>query len=127
MTAANKSGLIYIGACVLFTVIGQLLIKYGMLQLGATSSEAKSLTLFYLKVLFHPAIFFGLFCAVLAALSWMGALAKCELSFAYPFMGLAIVLVMALTPLFFGENVSRSQWIGVGLVCAGLWMASRSE
>lgn len=55
----------------------------------------------------------------------MGALSKCDLSFAYPFMALAIVLVLLLTPALFGEHVTAKQWLGVALVCAGLWIASR--
>jgi uncharacterized membrane protein len=41
-------------------------------------------------------------------------------------MGLAIVLVLALTPLVFGERVPLTRWLGVLVVCVGLWIASRN-
>ena len=40
---------------------------------------------------------------------------------AYPFMALAIVLVLALSPLVFGEQVPVIRWFGVLIVCIGLW------
>ncbi len=125
MTAAQRSGLIFIFLTIALTVAGQLLVKHGMTQIGKAPSDAAQLPLFFLKAIFKPANFFGLGSAVLAALCWMGALSRCDLSFAYPFMALAIVLVLALTPALFGEHVSAKQWVGVAIVCVGLWIASR--
>jgi drug/metabolite transporter (DMT)-like permease len=67
----------------------------------------------------------GLGCAVVAALCWILAVSKTNLSFAYPFMGLAIALVLALTPITLGESVSVKQWLGVVVVCVGLWIAAQ--
>jgi len=67
----------------------------------------------------------GIGCAVLAAFCWILAVSKSSLSFAYPFMGLAIVLVLALSPTILKEPVSIRQWIGVLIVCLGLWVAAQ--
>lgn len=125
MTPTQRSGLVFIFLTIGLTVAGQLLVKHGMTQIGKAPADAGQLPLFFLKAIFKPANFLGLSSAVLAALCWMGALSRCDLSFAYPFMALAIVLVLALTPALFGEHVSAKQWIGVGIVCVGLWIASR--
>jgi drug/metabolite transporter (DMT)-like permease len=67
----------------------------------------------------------GLFFAVIASIMWMNALSLSDISFAYPFMALAIVLVLALSPLVFKEFVPWTRWLGVIVVCIGLWIASR--
>ena len=117
----------FIFLTIALTVAGQLLVKQGMLAVGKAPNDPKALPVFLLRAAFHPAVFFGLSSAVLAAFCWMGALSKCDLSFAYPFMALAIVLVLVLTPALFGEQVTARQWFGVALVCVGLWFASRPQ
>ncbi|MEI6534072.1 MAG: EamA family transporter [Verrucomicrobiaceae bacterium] len=125
MTPAQRSGLIFIFLCIASTVTGQLLVKYGMTQVGKAPANSSDLPMFLLKALFSPAVFASLVCALFAALCWMGAMTRCDLSFGYPFMSLAIVLVLALSPVCFGEHVSGRQWLGVGFVCLGLWVSSR--
>ena len=48
----------------------------------------------------------GFAAAFVAGLFWMAALAKCKLSFAYPFMTLAFILVLVLSVLLFDETMS---------------------
>ncbi len=104
---------------------GQLLVKLGMTQAGRAPIDLKELPWFIMRALFLPANFLGLVCAFLAAFSWMAALTKCELAFAYPFTSLSIVLVLALSTWLFGEKLQAQQWLGVATVCVGLWIASR--
>ncbi len=126
MKVTNASGLIFIVGTILFTVIGQLSFKRGMTGIGAAPKEMVQVPIFIVQTLLRPFNTLGIVCALLAMVSWMGALSRCELSFAYPFMGLPIVLVMALTPVLFGERVVLQQWVGVVTVCVGLWIATRS-
>lgn len=126
MTSAHKSGLVFIFLTVALTVAGQLLVKLGMTQAGKAPVDMKALPWFILRALFLPANFLGFACAFLAALSWMAVLTKCDLAFAYPFTALSIVLVLSLSSLLFGDKVVGQQWLGVAVVCAGLWIASRA-
>jgi hypothetical protein len=125
MKPNNATGLVFVFGTVLLTVAGQLLVKRGMSQMGPLPAETRELARFFWNVLTHPCNFFGLACAFLAALSWMAALTKCDLSFAYPFTGLALVLTLVLSSALFGERVQPGQWLGVLLVCLGLWVSSR--
>jgi uncharacterized membrane protein len=111
-----------IAVTIALTVLGQLLVKQGAMQVGSQTDSTAQLVL---RVLLNFKIVAGLACAVLAALSWMVALSRTDLSYAYPFMGLAIVLVLALTPMVLGERIPVCRWIGVLVVCVGLWIASR--
>jgi multidrug transporter EmrE-like cation transporter len=54
--------------------------------------------------------------------SWMMALSKLKLSMAYPFLGLATVLVLVCSSLIIGESIPLLRWVGVGVVCLGLWL-----
>ncbi len=114
-----------IALTIAFTVVGQLLVKAGTRQVGSFPASLDVVPAFVLRALTTPAIVLGLASAVIAAVAWIGAVSLTDISFAYPFMGLAIVLVLALAPLFFGETVSLWRWVGVLLVCLGLYVAAR--
>jgi drug/metabolite transporter (DMT)-like permease len=118
------TGYLCIALTVAFTVIGQLLVRAGMKGLGASPTQLVQLPPFLLRAFTNPAVVGGLACAVLAAACWTLALSRLEINLAYPFMGLAIVLVLALAPVL-GETVPLWRWIGVALVCLGLWVAVR--
>ncbi len=125
-TAARNpsSALICIALTIIFTVVGQLLVKQGVLQVGSAGKEWH-LAGFLSRVFTNPLVVTGMVCAIIAAMAWTMTLSHADLSYAYPFMGLAIVLVLALTPLVFGEHIPVNRWIGVAVVCLGLWVASR--
>lgn len=118
-------GFIFIALTVLFTVVGQILVKQGMLEVGAVPPQLSAWPAFIVRAFTNPRVFIGFSCAFAAALCWIVAVSKSPLSIAYPFMGLAIVLVLALSPLALGEAVPAKRWLGVLIVCGGLWLAAQ--
>ena len=116
---------VLIAVTIAFTVAGQLLVKHGTQQLGSFPKSLAEAFPFMLSALINMWIIAGLCSAVAAALSWIGAVSLSDISFAYPFMGLAIVLVLTLSPLLFGERVPATRWVGVAMVCLGIVVASR--
>uniref|UniRef100_UPI00373AE222 EamA family transporter n=1 Tax=Gordoniibacillus kamchatkensis TaxID=1590651 RepID=UPI00373AE222 len=62
----------------------------------------------------------GIIMSVITTLSWMATLAKVPLSFAYPFISLALPLVLIFSSLLFGDHVSLARWCGVFLIIIGL-------
>ena len=127
MIHTPPASLFFILLTVAFTVVGQLLVKRGMLQVGSSPEHATLVPWFVWKALTNLNVALGLAAAVAAAISWTIAISRSELSFAYPFMGLAIVLVLALSGSVFDERVPAGRWIGVGLVCLGLIVAARAR
>ena len=117
--------LIFLFLTVAFTVAGQLLVKQGMLEVGASPARVGALPAFVLNAFLNLRVLLGLGCALAAAACWTVAISQSELSFAYPFTGLSLVLVLALSPVFFGEAVSLKRWLGVLIVCFGIWIASQ--
>jgi uncharacterized membrane protein len=116
---------VYIFAAVLFTVYGQLVVKWQVLKAGTLPTMTRDKIFFLLSLVFNPWILSGLAAAFLAMLCWLVAMTKFELSYAYPFMSLAFVLVLFLSALFFHETINVPKVLGVLLVIVGIIVASR--
>ena len=123
MTRDVLQGFIFVALTIAFTVAGQLLVKLGMRVVSA-GMDGVMLHLVG-RALTNWQVLGGLACAGVAAICWMLALSRLDLSLAYPFMGLAIVLVLAISPVILREQVSLMRWLGVLAVCLGLWLAAR--
>ncbi|GAB2554409.1 EamA family transporter [Gracilibacillus alcaliphilus] len=113
-------GYFYIAGTIIFTVYGQLIIKWTMDRQGGLPEEWWDKFLFLLQLLFNPWILSGFFAAFLAALSWMAAMTKFDISYAYPFMSLSFVLVFLFSVLLFGEPINPQKLIGFGLIVFGI-------
>src|SRR5258706_10043932 len=104
---------VYISATVLLTVYGQLIIKWRVLEAGALPQASSDKALFFARLLMDPWVVSALAAAFLAALAWMAAMTKLDLSHAYPFVSLSFVLVLILSALFFAEPMNGYKIAGV--------------
>lgn len=100
---------VYIFAVIVLTVCGQLILKWQVAKTGAFPQSFPERALFLLRLVLNPWIIGGLFAGFLAFLCWMAALTKFELRYAYPFMGLAFVLVLLSSALLFHETVTMAK------------------
>ena len=116
---------LYILATIGFTVYGQLILKWRIAAMGPMPDGAFTKLRFLVGLLFDPLIFSGIAAAFLAALAWMAAMTKFEISHAYPFMSLNFVAVLLLSGLLLGEQVTVPKTIGVALIVVGTVIASR--
>ena len=121
------TGYLYIAGCVLFTVYGQLVLKWRMnLQTQPLPEEAVGKVIYLIKlIIFDPFILSGLASAFLASLFWMAAMTKFSLSFAYPFMSSAFVIVMFFSVLLFGEALNIHKLAGTGFIVLGIVILSQ--
>ena len=119
-------GHFYIALTLLLTVYGQLVLKWQMTGVGPMPAETTGKLLFLFKQFLNPWILSGLASAFLASLAWMAAMTKFDLSYAYPFMSLAFVIVMGIGAAFFGETVNLSKVAGTLLVIGGLVLIARA-
>ena len=118
-------GYLYVLLTVLFTVYGQLILKHRILHFMDYMGEINISLLFILRALVDPYILSGFFAAFLAALCWMAAMTRFELSHAYPFMAINFVLVLVLSGLFFGESITFLKILGISLVVVGIIVGSQ--
>ena len=111
---------ISIAFTLLFTVYGQVILKWRMTGLKTEFPQEfipKLIT--FIKILFDPLIFSGFASAFIASFFWMAAVSKLELTKAYPFMSLAPALVFLVGILFFNESFSWGKVIGLVLIIFG--------
>ena len=95
-------------------VIGQLLLKYGMLQ-------QQGFRLTELMTLLHNVPVIGGFCCYgLSTLLYFKVLASLELSLAYPTVSLGYVLVILMSKIIFRETVTPSRWTAALIISAGV-------
>jgi len=117
----SRMGYLYVFGCILFTVYGQLVLKWRMAMKGQLPDPPAAKLLFLAKSLFgDPFILSGFAAAFAASLFWMAAMTKFELSFAYPFMSLAFVLVFLMSVALFGEAFTFGKVLGLILIVCGI-------
>jgi drug/metabolite transporter (DMT)-like permease len=114
----------YIAATIVFTVYGQVVIKWRMDSIGSVSGDPAQVFWAMLSMVFDPWILSALFAAFLASLAWMAAMTRFALSHAYPFMSLTFVLVVLAAGLL-GEHISMVKLFGIFLIVVGTSIASR--
>jgi multidrug transporter EmrE-like cation transporter len=118
-------GYVYILITILLTAYGQLVLKWRMNTLGQFPQLLNEQVLFLGKALLDPYIISSFGAAFLASLTWMAALTKFDLSYAYPFMSLAFLVVLIASFFLFQEPLTLHRILGTCLIMAGLLLASR--
>ena len=116
---------LYVAGTILLTVYGQLVIKWQVAGAGPLPGSALGKVEFLARLLMNPWIASALAAALAAALLWMAAMTRLELSHAYPFMSLAFVLVMVGSAWFFHEPLTLPRLAGLALICAGIVIGSQ--
>jgi multidrug transporter EmrE-like cation transporter len=116
---------LYIALTIIFTVYGQIIIKWQVASAGPLPSGLVERGLFLFNLLLNPWIISGFVAAFLAAMAWMAAMTKFDLSYAYPFMSLAFIFVLVLSGVFFQETVTVPKVIGMALIVAGIVVGSQ--
>ena|SRR5438477_7419346 len=116
-------GLVFL--TVLLTVYGQVIIKWRVRRAGSLPFDFSSKVFFLTRLLIDPWVISGMLVAFLAGVSWLTAMTKFELSYAYPFMSLAFVLVLILSAILFHEAVTLPKVLGLLLIGMGIIVASR--
>jgi len=68
----------------------------------------------------------AVFLTIVAALGWLLAVSRAQLSFVCPFMALSYVLVALFSLVIFKEDVTTLRWLGIMVICLGVFLVSRS-
>ncbi len=114
---------VYILGTIVFTVYGQLILKWRIAGLGIEVPNESSMVekiLILGKLLLDPFVMSGFASAFIASLFWMIAMSKFELTHAYPFMSLAPALVLVFGFLALGEPMTLGKVLGLLFISAGI-------
>ncbi|MBU2603029.1 MAG: hypothetical protein KKA32_12830 [Actinobacteria bacterium] len=113
--------LLLILAVVAGVAAGQTFLKLGMLKVGPIDRSRMLSPLPLVSTMVRTVeLSVGVSLYVLSAAGWMVVLSRSDLSFAYPFMGLAYGFVPFVGVVLLGEPFSRLQLLGLALVIVGV-------
>jgi len=115
----------YILSTVLCTVYSQLVMRWQVGGAGEIPPDGPGKMRFIATLLINPWVMSGIVATFLAGVSWMLAMTRFEISYAYPFVSLNYVIVLAASILLFNESLSLPKIIGTVLVIAGIVVISK--
>ena len=115
----------FIFATVLLGVYGQVVWKWQLDKTGAVPAGFSERVSYFVQLLLNPWIVSGFLGAGVAAICWLIALKKFEMTYAYPFVSLTFPGVLICGVLLFGEDLSWSKMIGTALILAGVVVHTR--
>ena len=110
---------------ILCAVYSQVIVKWRVNHAGVLPSDLTQKAAFLARFFCDPWVITAIFATLLGGLSWMLAMTKVELSYAYPFIGLVFVLILISSSVFFHEAMTVPKVLGILLVTAGIIVASR--
>ncbi|ELX13268.1 hypothetical protein Jab_1c18900 [Janthinobacterium sp. HH01] len=109
-----------------FSVAAQFALKAGMSSTEVREVMAQPLALRTIVTVFsNSCVLGGFFLYGLGAMVWLEVLSKWDISKAYPLVGLGFGLTV-IVGLLAGEQVTMLRTAGVVLICAGVFLVSKS-
>jgi multidrug transporter EmrE-like cation transporter len=121
-----QTAILYILVSVLFSTVGQLLLKGGMNTIGSVTLSFEQLFPTLWRMIINPGVFWGLVIYGVGTIFWLAALSRTELSYAYPFASLSYVIMLAASWSLFDEKISLGRIIGTVVICAGVLLIYRN-
>jgi drug/metabolite transporter (DMT)-like permease len=82
-------------------------------------------SLFLAAVTSKP-LLLGVFLYGTSTLLWFYALARADLSWLYPMVGLGLIFTTIVAATWLGESVSLARWAGIVLIASGVVLVARS-
>jgi drug/metabolite transporter (DMT)-like permease len=110
---------IYIFGTILFTIYGQIILKWRLNNFGSLPENFIGKFKFLLGALLDIYILSGFVSAFIASMFWMAAMTKFEITVAYPFMSLSPALVFFMGVLLLGETFTWGKILGLILIIIG--------
>jgi multidrug transporter EmrE-like cation transporter len=108
------------------SALAQVLFKIGMSSHNVrVALEEHSNSRAVMSFATNPTILGGLALYGLGTLLWLNVLARTDLSQAYPFVGLGIVLTSLFGYLLFNDTLSPTRLMGTAAVMAGIILVAR--
>ena len=113
-------------AALILNAAANLMMKFGMAAIEQSGGLFKTGPAGAVAaILKNPILILGVLCFAANLGCYMIALQKLPISVAYPIMvtaGFAIIVVVA--GLYLHERLAPTQWIGVALILAGVWLVA---
>ena len=116
----------YIFLSIFFAVCSQLIIKWKMSSFSFNDTQGViGKFLLAISMLVNPYIILSIIFTLFSGLSWMIAMTKFEISYAYPFTILGFIVVMIMSYFLFDEDLNIYKIIGTFIVIIGIIIVSK--
>lgn len=103
---------------VLLNSAAQILIRKGMLAVGQVS--ANNLLESLVPMITNYWLWGAIVCYGVSFFTWMIALSKFEVSYAYPFLSVGYIVTAVFGFVFLSENISVIRCLGLLTICLGI-------
>jgi multidrug transporter EmrE-like cation transporter len=117
------SAIILILVSVTISAIAQIALKLGLSSQGEVAADPDA---GIVAMLMTPAVMIGLALYGGGALLWLTALARVELSQAYPFVGVGFALTTFAGWWLFGDHITLQRITGIVVITCGILLVARS-
>lgn len=111
---------------VFLNAAAQLFLKQGMRAIGPFSFAAKNIISVGMKVAFNPSILLGMTCYAVSIIVWLMVLSRVDVSYAYPLLSVGYIVAALAGQFLFGEVVGAARWMGILVICLGVFLITRS-
>ena len=113
---------VLLASAVLLTSLSQVLQKLGVQRAGSTAST----TFFPRPALARVETRLGVLALAAATLLWLVVLTRVDVGKAYPCLSFGYVVVLVVSRYFFGEQITRTRWLGVAMILSGIALVTQS-
>lgn len=110
----------YILLTIFFTVYSQLVMRWQVTAAGQLPDDITGKVRFVIILLLNPWVVSGVISTFLAGVSWMLAMTRFEISYAFPFVSLNYVLILAASVFLFNESFSVTKILGSLIIIVGI-------
>jgi len=123
-----NTGYFYILGTILFTVLGQLILKWRISSYGSLPEATMEKLFFLLKLLYDPFILSGFIFAFISAIFWMATMTRYDLSQAYPIViaGLAI-FTSIVAIIILRETFTFYKILGISFIVIGVYFSLKAN
>jgi uncharacterized membrane protein len=119
--------MVMILAMVVCANVGDLMLKRGMMQVGAVEVSPAGLWHALLLTITSGTIWIGIFFLTGFMLSYMTVLSWADYSYVMPAGAFGYALLTLLAVIFLHETVSPRRWVGVLLICVGVLLVGQTR
>jgi drug/metabolite transporter (DMT)-like permease len=119
--------LVMVFVMVVCATTGDSLLKHGMTQIGPVTLTHAGLLHGFLAAMTSSTIWFAILFLIGFMLSNMTVLSWADYSYVMPAGALGYVAVTLVGVFAFGETVSPRRWLGVALICVGVFFVGQTR
>lgn len=119
--------LLMVFVMVVCATTGDSLLKHGMTQIGAVELTREGMLQAFHAAMTSPTIWLAILVLIGFMLSNMTVLSWADYSYVMPASAMGYAAVTFAGMFFLGETVSPRRWVGVALICLGVFLVGQTK